>query len=82
MVSRARKVEAVLRCCWIDLHAADRIEHAALSGSRVVVLAVIVHVGHAIGTIDPEEAAQTLALFAQLDAMASAEAAASTGVGA
>ena len=30
----------------IDRHAADRIEHAALSGSRVVVLAVIVHVGH------------------------------------
>jgi hydrogenase expression/formation protein HypC len=27
---------------------------------------VIVHVGHAIGVIDPEEAAQTLALFADL----------------
>jgi len=27
---------------------------------------VIVHVGHAIGTIDPEEAAHTLALFAEL----------------
>ena len=29
---------------------------------------VIVHVGHAIGTIDPEEAARTLALFAELAA--------------
>ena len=29
---------------------------------------VIVHVGHAIGVIDPEEAAQTLALFAELSA--------------
>ncbi len=29
---------------------------------------VIVHVGHAIGLIDPEEARLTLALFAELDA--------------
>jgi hydrogenase expression/formation protein HypC len=29
---------------------------------------VIVHVGHAIGTVDPEEAQRTLALFAELDA--------------
>jgi hydrogenase expression/formation protein HypC len=30
---------------------------------------VIVHVGHAIGVIDPEEAARTLALFAEMAAM-------------
>ena len=29
---------------------------------------VIVHVGHAIGQVDPEEAARTLALFAELAA--------------
>jgi hydrogenase expression/formation protein HypC len=29
---------------------------------------VIVHVGHAIGVLDPAEAAATLALFAQMDA--------------
>ena len=29
---------------------------------------VIVHVGHAIGLLDPEEAAQTLALFGELAA--------------
>jgi len=29
---------------------------------------VIVHVGHAIGLLDPEEAAATLALFAELNA--------------
>jgi hydrogenase expression/formation protein HypC len=29
---------------------------------------VIVHVGHALGKIDAEEAARTLALFAELDA--------------
>jgi hydrogenase expression/formation protein HypC len=28
---------------------------------------VIVHVGHAIGLLDPEEAARTLALFAELE---------------
>lgn len=30
---------------------------------------VIVHVGHAIGLVDPEEAERTLALFAELAAM-------------
>jgi hydrogenase expression/formation protein HypC len=29
---------------------------------------VIVHVGHAIGLLDPEEAQKTLELFAQMDA--------------
>lgn len=29
---------------------------------------VIVHVGHAIGLVDPEEAARTLALFGELQA--------------
>lgn len=37
---------------------------------------VIVHVGHAIGLLDAEEAERTLALFAELQA---AEAGASTG---
>lgn len=30
---------------------------------------VVVHVGHAIGTIDPEEAERTLALFAEMARM-------------
>jgi hydrogenase expression/formation protein HypC len=30
---------------------------------------VIVHVGHAIGCIDPEEAARTLALFGEMAAL-------------
>ena len=35
---------------------------------------VIVHVGHAIGTIDPEEAERTLALFGEMStAMAATE---------
>jgi len=33
---------------------------------------VIVHVGHAIGILDPEEAQRTLAMFAQLQAEAPA----------
>jgi hydrogenase expression/formation protein HypC len=35
---------------------------------------VIVHVGHALGLIDPEEAARTLELFAELGAAQQAEA--------
>lgn len=34
---------------------------------------VIVHVGHAIGVIDPEEAQKTLALFAEMQALAQDE---------
>jgi hydrogenase expression/formation protein HypC len=34
---------------------------------------VIVHVGHAIGLLDPEEARRTLELFAELDASSAAE---------
>jgi hydrogenase expression/formation protein HypC len=34
---------------------------------------VIVHVGHAIGVVDPDEAARTLALFAELAAETGAE---------
>ena len=34
---------------------------------------VIVHVGHAIGLVDPEEARLTLELFAELDASSSSE---------
>lgn len=34
---------------------------------------VIVHVGHAIGTLDPEEAEHTLALFAEMAAMNAVE---------
>jgi hydrogenase expression/formation protein HypC len=34
---------------------------------------VIVHVGHAIGMVDPEEARLTLELFAELDGNATTE---------
>ena len=34
---------------------------------------VIVHVGHAIGMVDPEEARLTLELFAELDASSTSE---------
>jgi hydrogenase expression/formation protein HypC len=37
---------------------------------------VIVHVGHAIGLVDADEAARTLALFAEIAAIADAPAAA------
>jgi hydrogenase expression/formation protein HypC len=34
---------------------------------------VIIHVGHAIGLLDPEEAERTLALFAELSAQQNGE---------
>ena len=37
---------------------------------------VIVHVGHAIGRIDPEEAERTLALFAEMEHIAAEDRAA------
>lgn len=40
---------------------------------------VIVHVGHAIGLLDRDEAEKTLALFVELDAAQAAEAALITG---
>lgn len=40
---------------------------------------VIVHVGHAIGLIDPEEAERTLALFAEMAAFEQAGAPAAEG---
>ncbi len=40
---------------------------------------VIVHVGHAIGLVDPAEAERTLALFAELDAADRAAAVAASG---
>jgi hydrogenase expression/formation protein HypC len=39
---------------------------------------VIVHVGHAIGVLDPDEAARTLALFAELEDAQAAEAGAAS----
>jgi hydrogenase expression/formation protein HypC len=40
---------------------------------------VIVHVGHAIGLLDRDEAEKTLALFAELDAAQAADPALTTG---
>ncbi len=34
---------------------------------------VIVHVGHAIGVLDPDEAQKTLAMFAEMQAVQAAE---------
>lgn len=52
----------------IDLGGVRKRVSGALTPEVQVGDYVIVHVGHAIGVIDPEEAAQTLALFAELSA--------------
>jgi len=52
----------------IDLGGVKKTVSIALVPEARVGDHVIVHVGHAIGVLDPEEAERTLALFAQMDA--------------
>ncbi|MDH4060349.1 MAG: HypC/HybG/HupF family hydrogenase formation chaperone, partial [Aquincola sp.] len=50
----------------VDLGGVRKGVSVALTPGVAVGDYVIVHVGHAIGTVDPDEAARTLALFAEL----------------
>lgn len=50
----------------VDLGGIRKSVSVALVGEVSVGDYVIVHVGHAIGKIDPEEAERTLALFSEL----------------
>jgi hydrogenase expression/formation protein HypC len=50
----------------VDLGGVRKEISVALTPEAQVDDYVIVHVGHAIGMVDPEEAAKTLALFAEL----------------
>ena len=51
----------------VDLGGVKKSVSLALVPEAAVGDYVIVHVGFAIGLIDPEEAARTLALFAEMD---------------
>ncbi len=53
----------------VDLGGVRKEVSIALTPEAQVGDYVIVHVGHAIGMIDPEEAERTLALFAELGEM-------------
>lgn len=50
----------------VDLGGVRKAISVALTPGVAVGDYVIVHVGHAIGTVDADEAARTLALFAEL----------------
>lgn len=50
----------------VDLGGVRKEISVALTPEAQVDDYVIVHVGHAIGMVDPDEAARTLALFAEL----------------
>ena len=50
----------------VDLGGVRKAVSVALTPGVAVGDYVIVHVGHAIGTVDADEAARTLALFAEL----------------
>lgn len=52
----------------VDLGGVRKAVNVALVPEARVGDYVIVHVGHAIGLVDPDEAAATLALFAQMQA--------------
>ncbi len=52
----------------VDLGGVRKAVSVALTPGVALGDYVIVHVGHAIGVVDPEEAAHTLALFAELAA--------------
>ena len=62
----------------VDLGGVRKTVSIALTPEAQVGDYVIVHVGHAIGLLDPEEAERTLALFAELEA-SQAEASEPTG---
>jgi hydrogenase expression/formation protein HypC len=53
----------------VDLGGVRKEVSVALVPEAVIGDYVIIHVGHAIGMIDPEEAARTLALFGELAAL-------------
>ncbi len=55
----------------IELGGVRKTVSAALVPEARVGDYVIVHVGHAIGVLDPDEAARTLQLFAELEAAGS-----------
>lgn len=55
----------------VDLGGVKKPVSLALVPEAVIGDYVIVHVGFAIGLIDPEEAERTLALFAEMEAKAS-----------
>jgi hydrogenase expression/formation protein HypC len=60
----------------VDLGGVKKEISLALLDDVVVGDYVILHVGYALSKLDPEEAAKTLALFAQISAPASAPASA------
>lgn len=61
VVERIDEDEAI-----VDLGGVRKRINVALVADAAVGDYVIVHVGHAIGRIDPDEAERTLALFAEL----------------
>lgn len=58
----------------VELGGVRKTISVALVPDAVVGDYVIVHVGHAIGKVDPDEAARTLALLAEMEAISVSEA--------
>ena len=67
--ARVVSIDATRQTAVVDLDGVRKTVSVALVPEAVVGDYVIVHVGHAIGMIDPAEAERTLALFGELAGM-------------
>jgi hydrogenase expression/formation protein HypC len=66
--ARIVALDAAAETATVDLGGVRKKVSVALTPEVAVGDYVVVHVGHAIGVVDAEEAARTLALFAELAA--------------
>jgi hydrogenase expression/formation protein HypC len=70
--ARIAALDAAAETATVDLGGVRKTVSVALTPEVAVGDYVIVHVGHAIGVVDADEAARTLELFAELAAQEAA----------
>ncbi len=64
--ARVVAIDAAAQTATVDLDGVRKAISVALVPEAKAGDYVVVHVGHALGIVDPEEAARTLALFGEL----------------
>ena len=64
--ARVVAIDAVAQTAIVDLDGVRKTVSVALVPEAAAGDYVVVHVGHALGIVDPEEARRTLALFGEL----------------
>ncbi len=68
--ARVVALDAAAQTATVDLDGVRKTVSVALVPEVAVGDYVVLHVGHALGVVDPEEAERTLALFGELAATA------------